>query len=274
MDSLIQDIQPFVIEYGLKLIAAIAIFVIGKWVAKMVRRLLERIAKKAEWDTTLISFVGNLTYAGMMVFVILAALGQIGVETTSFIAVLGAAGLAIGLSLQGSLSNFAAGFMMILFKPFKVGDLVEIASTLGTVEEIQIFTTRMRTGDNKTIYIPNGQIMDGTIINYSTKNTRRIDMVFGIGYDDDLQKAKDLINQILKEDERIFTDPAPTVGVAELADSSVNFAVRPWVKSGDYWPVFFHLNETIKLRFDAAGISIPYPQQDLHLVSGVPSAAG
>lgn len=274
METFSAEAQTILADYGLKVLAAIAVLVIGRWVAGVLRRLVEKLMTRASWDETLVSFTGNIVYAALIAFVVLAALGQLGIETTSFIAVLGAAGLAIGLALQGSLSNFAAGFMLILFRPFKVGDFVEAGGTSGIVEEIQLFTTRLRTGDNRTVYVPNGSIVNGTITNYSAKETRRIDLVFGVSYEDDLQKTKALINEILAEDERILTDPEPTVGVLELADSSVNFAVRPWVKSADYWPVYFHLQETMKQRFDAAGLSIPYPQQDLHVVEMPRSQAG
>jgi small conductance mechanosensitive channel len=206
-----------------------------------------------------------MIYAALLAFVIIAALGQLGIQTTSFIAILGAAGLAIGLALQGSLSNFSAGVLMIIFRPFKQGDFIEGAGVAGIVEEVHIFNTVLRTGDNKTIIIPNDALMGGNIINYSTQPTRRLDLVVGIGYDDDIKKAKNILNELMANDERILKDPAPTLGLLELADSSVNFAVRPWVNSSDYWGVHFDLLESIKLRFDAEGISIPYPQQDVHL---------
>lgn len=265
MDFSVEAIQGLVVTYGVQLLLAIAIFVIGKWVARKIVNLLAKMMERSKVDATLVGFTSNIVYASLMVFVVLAALGQLGIETTSFIAILGAAGLAIGLSLQGSLANFAAGVMMIMFRPFKAGDFVEVAGVAGVIEEINIFTTQLRTGDNKTMFIPNGNIMSGNIINYSVKPTRRVDMVFGIGYDDDLLKAKSLLEEILAADERILKDPAPTIGVVELADSSVNFAVRPWVNSADYWGVYFDLHETVKLRFDAEGISIPFPQTDIHL---------
>ena len=206
-----------------------------------------------------------MLYAALLAFVIIAALGQLGIQTTSFIAILGAAGLAVGLALQGSLANFAAGVLMIIFRPFKQGDFIEGAGVSGVIEEVHIFNTVMRTGDNKTIIIPNGSLMNGNIINYSTKPTRRLDLVIGIGYDDDIKKAKQVLEDLMASEERILKDPAPTIGLLELADSSVNFAVRPWVNSADYWGVHFNLLERIKLRFDDEGISIPYPQRDIHL---------
>lgn len=270
-DLLSQDMlaqaQELLTVYGLKVIAALAIFVIGKIIAGMVKNGIAKGMTKAKSDPILISFTTNMLYAGLLAFVIIAALGQLGIQTTSFIAILGAAGLAIGLALQGSLSNFAAGVLMIIFRPFKQGDFIEGAGVSGVVEEVHIFNTIMRTGDNKTIIIPNGNLMNGNIVNYSTKPTRRLDFVFGIGYDDDIRKAKKVLEEILNSDERILKEPAITIGLLELADSSVNIAVRPWVKSGDYWPVHFDITERVKLRFDEEGISFPYPQQDVHLQS-------
>jgi small conductance mechanosensitive channel len=252
-------------EFGLKLVTALVIFIIGRWVARRLAGLVEKGMTKAGTDSTLTGFLRNIVYIGLLTFVILAAIAQLGVQTTSFIAVLGAAGFAVGLALQGSLANFAAGVLIIIFRPFKSGDFVEAGGVAGVVENIQIFTTTMRTGDNKTIIIPNGQITSSTIVNYSTKDTRRVDMVIGVGYGDDLDKVRRVLEEILKEDERVLEDPAPTIGVLELADSSVNFAVRPWVKSADYWPVYFALHEKVKKRFDKEGISIPFPQQDVHI---------
>ncbi|MGD8942538.1 MAG: mechanosensitive ion channel, partial [Desulfobacterales bacterium] len=248
-----------------KILAALAVFIIGRWVVKYVRRLILRIMEKREVDPTLTKFVTNLIYFALLTFVIVAALGMLGIQTTSFIAVLGAAGLAVGLALQGSLSNFAAGVLMIIFRPFKVGDLIEAAGATGVVEEVQIFTTQLLTPDNKTIIIPNAQITSDTITNYTTKGTRRADMVIGIGYEDDIDKARAIISDVLSQDERILKEPATQIAVSELADSSVNFTVRPWVKAQDYWGVIFDATETIKKRFDAEEISIPYPQRDVHV---------
>ncbi len=255
-------------DYAMPLVWAIIVFIIGKIVAKIITNIVGKMMIKGKVDETLIKFVKNIVYAGLMIFVILAALGKMGIETTSFAAILAAAGLAIGLSLQGTLSNFAAGFMLILFRPFKVGDFVEAGGVSGVVEEVQIFNTQLRSGDNKEIIVPNGQIVGSTITNYSAKETRRVDMVIGVGYNDDLKKVRAVLEDILKKDERVLADPAPTIGLIELGESSVNFVVRPWVKSGDYWPVLFEVQEEIKLRFDAEGISIPFPQRDLHIVSG------
>lgn len=265
MESILSTAQGLLMEYGIKVIAAIAIFLIGKWVARLLTDFLKRVMQRAEIEATLINFAGNMSYAVLLVFVVLAALNQLGIQTTSFIAVIGAAGLAIGLAMQDSLSNFAAGVMMIIFRPFKVGDFIEAAGTSGTATNINIFTTSLKTGDNRVIHIPNGNIISGNIINYSANDTRRIDMVFGIGYEDNIKQAKSIIEEALKADDRVLEEPIPTIGVGELADSSVNIVVRPWVKSGDYWPTHFALHEDIKERFDAAGISIPYPQSDVHI---------
>ena len=264
-EETINQIKEILAVYGLKAIAAIAIFIVGKIIAKLVKAGIAKTMAKAGSDPILISFTTNMVYAALLAFIIIAALGQLGIQTTSFIAILGAAGLAIGLALQGSLANFAAGVLMIILRPFKQGDFIEGGGVSGVVEEVRIFNTIMRTGDNKTIIIPNGSLMNDNIINYSSKPTRRLDLVIGIGYDDDIKKAKNVLNELMQHDDRILKDPAPVIGLLELADSSVNFAVRPWVKSDDYWNVHFDLLESIKLRFDKDGISIPYPQQDLHL---------
>jgi small conductance mechanosensitive channel len=258
-------IQTLVATWGLKIVIAAIIFYVGRWLARILSNAVGRAVGATGTDNTLVKFVSNLSYVGMLAFVTIAALAQLGLQTASFIAVVGAAGLAIGLALQGSLSNFAAGVMLIVFKPFKTGDFIEAGGTSGVVEEIQIFSTQLRSADNKVIFVPNGAIFGGNIVNYSTRDTRRIDLVFGCGYDDDIVAVKTLLLAIVEEDERILKDPAPTVAVLELADSSVNFAVRPWVNAADYWAVFFDLNERVKLRFDATGLNIPYPQSDVHM---------
>jgi len=265
MEDIIAKIYQLLTVYGLKVLAAAVIFIIGRWVAKGVRKLIERIMQKGKVDSTLISFTANLAYIGLLAFIVLAALGQLGIQTTSFIAVLGAAGLAIGLALQGSLSNFAAGFLLIIFRPFKVGDLIEGAGVFGVVEAIQIFTTQLKTADNKTVIVPNAKLTDDNIVNWTVKGTRRVDMVFGIGYEDDIDKARSLMADIIAADDRILKDPPPQISVSELADSSVNFVVRPWVKVEDYWGVYFDLTENIKKAFDANGVSIPFPQRDVHV---------
>ena len=254
------------VDLGIRLIAAIAIFVIGKWVARKLADSVKRLMERGDSDQMLVRFVRNMVYFLLLTFVIMAAISQVGIETTSFIAVLGAAGFAVGLALQGSLANFAAGVLLLIFRPFKVGDFIEGAGVSGVVEALHVFTTTLKTGDNKTVIIPNGDLASGTIVNYSTQATRRVDLVFGIGYGDDIDKAKSLMREEMGADDRILKDPAPTVGLVELADSSVNFVCRPWVNSSDYWSVLFDLNERIKKRFDAEGINIPYPQQDVHIV--------
>jgi small conductance mechanosensitive channel len=264
-NNIIPNLQAFAALYGLKIIAALVIFVVGRWVARALRNVAKKMMVKGDVDETLISFVGNLTYITLLAFVIIAALNQLGIQTTSFIAVIGAAGLAIGLALQGSLANFAAGVLMIIFRPFKAGDFIEGAGVAGVVEGVQIFATQLKTPDNKTIIVPNAKMMSDNITNYSAKDTRRVDMVIGVGYGDDLKKVREILEDILAKDDRILEDPAPTIGVLELGDNSVNFAVRPWVKTEDYWGAYFDVTETVKRRFDEEGISIPYPQRDVHL---------
>ena len=267
MENIVEKIWELLTIYGLKLVAAIAVLIVGRWIAKGLTGFTEKMLNKRQVDPTIVSFVANLTYIALLVFVVLAALGQLGIQTTSFIAVIGAAGLAIGLALQGSLSNFAAGFLMIIFRPFKVGDFIEGAGVSGTVEKIQIFTTQLKTPDNKTIIIPNAKLSGDNIVNFSVKGTRRVDFVFGIGYDDDIDKARKIITDVIENDARVLKDPPPIIAVMELADSSVNFVVRPWVKVPDYWDLWFDVTETVKKRFDAEGISIPFPQRDVHLYS-------
>lgn len=265
MNSVLDKVWELITIYGLKVIAAIAIFIVGRWVAKGVRGFVRRLMNRAKVDETLIGFVANMTYIALLAFVIVAALGQLGIQTTSFIAILGAAGLAVGLALQGSLSNFAAGFLMIIFRPIRVGDYIEGAGAGGTVEEIQLFTTTMKTPDNKTIIIPNAKLTGDNITNWTMKGTRRVDLVMGIGYEDDIDKAKQIMADVLEQDARILKDPAPQIAVVELADSSVNFVVRPWVNSSDYWGVYMTATENIKKAFDANDISIPFPQRDVHV---------
>jgi small conductance mechanosensitive channel len=243
---------------------AIAIVLIGRIVVKWIVKLVRKLMVRSDIDPLLINFASSIINALLLLFVFIAALDQLGVDTTSLVAVIGAAGLAIGLALQGSLQNFAAGVMLIVFRPFKVGDFVEAGGQAGVIEQISIFSTTMKSGDNKEIIVPNGQIYSGAITNVSAKETRRIDLVFGIGYDDDMLKAKEIMERILLSHELVLAEPAPAVAVAELADSSVNFNVRPWVKSGDYWKVRSAIIEQVKLAFDEEGISIPYPQMDIH----------
>jgi small conductance mechanosensitive channel len=253
------------VDLAINVAIAIAIFYVGKLVVGLIVRGMRKVMRRQEVDKTLETFVCNLVRIILMVVVIIAAIGQVGIQTTSFIAIFGAAGLAVGLALQGSLSNFAAGVLIVLFRPYKVGDFVEAAGIAGVVEQVQILTTILKTGDNKQIIVPNGQIMDSIITNYSANDKRRVDMVVGVSYDDDLDKVRSTIEELVAADERILAEPACTIAVSALADSSVNFVVRPWVNTADYWGVMFDLTEAIKKRFDKEGISFPFPQQDVHL---------
>lgn len=252
-------------EYGIKVIGAIAIFVIGKWVAKKLSGFIKKLMERSEIDTTLSAFIASVIDILLMVVVVLAAINNLGVDTTSFIAILGAAGLAVGLALQGTFGNIGAGVILILFRPFEVGNFVSVAGESGTVEAITLFNTTLLTPDNKVILIPNSAVASGNITNFSKKEERRVDFVFGIGYDDDLKLAKATLQEIIDADTRILKEPATFIGVGELGDSSVNFTVRVWVKAADYWGVHFDTIEKVKLTFDEKGISIPYPQMDVHL---------
>lgn len=260
-----QMINTYIIPWGINIAMALAIFIIGRFVVKTIINIVRKIMAKSGTDTILIDFVCAIANTILMLFIAIAALDQLGVDTTSLVALIGAAGLAIGLSLQDSLKNFASGVMLIIFRPFKAGDFVEAGGTAGVVEKINIFSTTMRTGDNREVIVPNGAIYGGTIINNSARDTRRVDMVFGIGYGDDIRKAKQIMQGILDADERVLKDPTPLIAVAELADSSVNFNVRPWVSTGDYWAVLYDVTEKIKLAFDENGISIPFPQVEMHI---------
>ncbi len=263
--DLIEFVQTVVAEYSLKVVAAITILVIGRVVAGWLKRLIHGMMDRRSVDPTVTGFVTSLAYIGMMAFVVLATLGQLGIQTTSFIAILGAAGLAIGLALQGSLSNFAAGFLMIVFRPFKVGDFIEGAGVSGYVEKIEMFTTTLYTGDNKIIIVPNAKLANDNIVNYSARETRRVDLAVGVAYDADIVHVKRVLEEILRDDDRVLDDPASLIVVGELADSSVNFVVRAWVKSSNYWGVYFDVTEKIKLHFDQEGIGIPYPTRDIHV---------
>ncbi|MFT6268600.1 MAG: small conductance mechanosensitive channel [Alphaproteobacteria bacterium] len=258
-------LDTYLIPFGIKVAMAILIYVVGKIVVKILVNVFGKLMAKSQYDNMLIDFLKTIVSAILMIFVIIAALDQLGVNTTSLAAILAAAGLAIGLSLQGSLSNFAAGVMLLVFRPFKAGDFVDAGGASGTVKTVGIFTSMMTTPDNKEIIIPNGAIYGGNITNYSAKDTRRVDMVFGIGYDDDLKKAKSILEDMIAADPRVLAEPAPQVAVSELGDSSVNFVVRPWAASGDFWGLKFDFTEAVKLRFDQEGISIPYPQMDVHV---------
>ena len=253
------------VDFAINFVIAIVIFFIGKWVVNLVVKGLLRAMQKGDMDKTLRRFIANLARMLLMLFVIIASINQLGIQTASLIALVGAAGLAVGLALQGSLSNFAAGVLIVLFRPYKVGDWMEGGGVSGSVEEVQILTTVLKTGDNKKVIIPNAQIMGSTITNYSANDTRRVDLVIGVGYGDDLDKVRKEIESVVSADDRVLKDPAVTIAVSELADSSVNFVVRPWVRTSDYWGVYFSLTENIKKRFDETGISIPFPQQDVYL---------
>ena len=266
-------IQTLLVPWAIKIATALAIFVIGRWIAQWLTGMLRKVMNRASMDPMLVAFLGNIAYTVLLLAVVMATLDHLGIQTTSLLAVFGAAGLAIGLALKDSLGNFSSGVMLILFRPFKVGDFIEAGGATGVVEQVRMFATIMRTGDNREVTVPNSQIYGSIIINYSARETRRIDMVFGIGYDDDIATARQLINDIMQDDERILTDPAPVILLGELADSSINFNVRPWVKTSDYWQVRGDMLEKVKLAFDANGISIPYPQRDVHLHNTTPQAA-
>lgn len=252
-------------DFGLKAVIAIVIFLVGRTIARLVTRGLRNVMQSQEVDKILESFVCNLVYWTLMVFVIIAAINQIGIQTTSLIAVMGAAGLAVGLALQGSLANFAAGVLIVVFRPYRVGDYIEAAGIAGSVLQVQILTTMLKTPDNKQIIVPNGQIMGSIITNYSANDLRRVDMAVGVSYSDDLDNVRSTIKDLVTADERILKDPECVIADSELGDSSVNFVVRPWVKTADYWGVKFDLTEAVKKRFDKEGISIPFPQRDVHV---------
>ena len=261
-------VSLYIVPWGIRIALALAIFYIGRKVVSVVVSVLQRLMRKQETDEILVSFVSAIVRWVLLLFVVIAALSQLGIDTTSLIALLGAAGLAIGLSLQSSLSNFAAGVMLIVFRPFTKGDFIDAGGAMGVVDSISIFTTILTTVDNKEVIIPNGAIMGGNITNFSARPTRRVDMVFGISYDDDIRKAKTILEEIIAADDRVLAEPAPVISLSELADSSVNFVVRPWVNAADYWAVLWETTESVKLKFDEAGISIPYPQMDVHLDKG------
>lgn len=264
--ELSETIQTTGVELAINIVAALAIFFLGRLVARLLAKGLRRLMQRQNADPILESFVCNLVYWALMAFVIIAAITKLGIQTASLIALIGAAGLAIGLAMQGSLANFAAGVLIVMFRPYRVGDWIEAAGISGGVEEVQILTTTLKTADNKRITVPNGQIMNSIITNYSANDTRRVDMVVGVSYDDDIDEVRQTIQELVDADERIHKDPAAQIVVAELADSSVNFHVRPWVATADYWPVKFELTEKIKKRFDEVGISIPFPQRDVHII--------
>jgi small conductance mechanosensitive channel len=264
-DQFLIMLQTTGVEFVKNLVVALIIFYVGRWVVRLVVRSIGTIMQKSNIDKTLDTFICNLVRVVLILFVVIAAVNQLGIQTTSLIAVLGAAGLAVGLALQGSLSNFASGVLIVLFRPYKVGDFIEGAGVSGSVEDVQILTTVLTTGDNKRVIVPNSQIMGSIITNYSSNDLRRIDLVIGVSYDDDIDKVRDELNALVAAENRILDDPACLIAVSELADSSVDFVIRPWVKTTDYSAVKFGLTEAIKKRFDEVGISFPFPQQDVHL---------
>ena len=259
------DNQQMMIDFAVKLLVALAIIFIGKFIANMVRKGIVKVMQHKGMDATIISFISSLAYGMLFFIVIVAAISHLGFNTTSLVAIVGAAGLAIGLALQGSLSNFASGVLLIILKPFKAGDFIDVSGVSGIVEEIHVFSTKLRTGDNKAVIIPNGKITSNTITNFSTKPERRLDLVIGVSYEADLAKTKALLTKLTSEHELVLKDKEIVIGVQELAESSVNFVVRPWVASGDYWPLHRDLLEKIKVALDDAGIEIPYPQLSLHV---------
>jgi small conductance mechanosensitive channel len=275
MNVNLEAVTAWISGYSINIAGAFLIFIVGKWLSRRIANLVVRILKKKEVEKTLEVFVRNLTYYVLLIVVIIAALGKLGVNTTSLVALFGTAGLAIGLALKDSLSNFAAGVMLVLFRPFGIGDVVSAAGITAKVEKINIFNTIFATADNQMIIVPNSKILGDTITNINARDTRRIDLTVGIGYGDDMARTKAILEGLAKEDSRVLTDPAPAVAVSELADSSVNLVFRPWVRTEDYWSVRFDLTEKIKTALDAAGISIPFPQQDVHLLveKALPEAA-
>lgn len=252
--------------YGLRILAALAILIIGRWVARGIQSVLGRILASRKLDPIISSFITNVSYVLILIFVIVAAVSQLGIQTAQLVALIGAAGLAVGLALQGSLSNFAAGFLLVFFRPFKKGDYIEGAGTAGVVEEMQIFNTILKTPDNKRVIVPNGKLTGDNIVNFSAHDTRRLDLTFGVSYSDNLDKVRQVLQGVILQDGRILKDPAPAILVSQLGDSSVNFIARVWVKTADYWAVSFDTIEKVKKTFDSEGVSIPFPQRDIHLI--------
>jgi small conductance mechanosensitive channel len=267
-DKMLSDLQTTGLDLGLNLLAAVVIFYVGRTIARMLTKGVRRLMNSQSVDPILVSFVTSLVQWGLMAFVIIAAITKLGVQTASLVALIGAAGLAVGLAMQGSLANFAAGVLIVLFRPYRVGDWVEAAGVSGSVLQVQVLTTILQTPDNKQIIIPNGQIMDNIITNYNANPTRRVDLVIGVSYSDDLDKVRSTITELVNADSRILKVPECQIAVSELGESSVDFVVRPWVNSADYWEVKFAVTEAIKKRFDKEGISIPFPQRDVHIIQG------
>jgi small conductance mechanosensitive channel len=263
--AIMEVLSDIVLTWGVRVLGALVVLILGRMVAGWIRGSVRRMLQRSKVDETLVPFFSNLVYYLIIAFVAIAVLGLFGVPTASFIAVLGAAGLAVGLALQGTLSNFAAGVMLLVFRPFRVGDFIEAAGVAGSVAEIGIFTTSLNTPDNVRITIPNSAVFGQTIKNYAANDTRRNDMVFGISYGDDIARAMQVIQETLVQDDRVLKDPEPVIAVGELADSSVNLVVRPWCRKEDYWGLRFDLTRTLKERLESAGCSIPFPQTDVHL---------
>ena len=263
--NLWNQLSELLSSFGISLFIALSILIIGRQVVKILIKVISTALERSNTEDTVRIFVTNLLNTLLMIVVFIAAINQLGIQTTSIIAVLGAAGLAIGLALQGSLSNFAAGILIVIYRPYKVGDYIQADNHLGTVNDIQIFSTVLKTPDNKLVIVPNGSIMNGSIVNFSNQDKRRVDIIASCSYEDDIDKVKSVLADILSKDERILNEPKPRIAVSELADSSVNFIVRPWVKNSDYLDVYYSLLEEIKKRFDQEGIAIPYPQTDVHI---------
>ena len=263
--NLWNQLSELLSSFGISLFIALSILIIGRQVVKILIKVISTALERSNTEDTVRIFVTNLLNTLLMIVVFIAAINQLGIQTTSIIAVLGAAGLAIGLALQGSLSNFAAGILIVIYRPYKVGDYIQADNHLGTVDDIQIFSTVLKTPDNKLVIVPNGSIMNGSIVNFSNQDKRRVDIIASCSYEDDIDKVKSVLADILSQDDRILSEPEPRIAVSELADSSVNLIVRPWVKNSDYINVYYSLLEEIKKRFDREGISIPYPQNDVHI---------
>ena len=267
LNKLLNQAQTAGFDLLLKIIMVAIIFFVGRWVARLLQKFIRRALSRTNIDSTLVLFSSNLAFYGAMTFVLLAILGELGIETTSLLTLLGTAGIAVGLALQGSLANFAAGILLIIFRPFRVGDWIECNGVSGYVEDLELLTTKLRTVDNRVVVIPNNKLTEDNLINYSAKGILRLNLVVGVAYDSDLQKVKQIIHEVLLADERVARHPEPGVGVLELADSSINFAVRPWVKPDDYWALSLSLYEDLKIRFDQEGIEIPFPHRELHVRS-------
>ncbi|USZ50903.1 mechanosensitive ion channel family protein [Halomonas sp. DN3] len=265
VEALIEFASTTGLQFLINLVAAAAIFIIGRWVAKAVHRVVVKGMQRADVEPLLVKFLGNILYALLLTFVILAAISRIGIQTASLIAVIGAAGLAVGLALQGSLANFAAGVMVIIFRPYRIGDYVEAGGVSGTVEDVQIISTELSTPDNRKIIVPNGQMMSGAVVNYSAHATRRVDLTVGVGYDDDIDTVRRVLESVVADDPRVLSEPAPNIRMNAMGDSAITWIVRPWVQASDYWDVYWEMTEEIKRRFDREGISIPFPQRDVHL---------